>query len=391
MDQRDARRATYFIMAVFFVQPMAFGAWLALIPHVKGELGLTKSELALALLGLPIALIIALQFAGRAVGQLGLRRLMQIAFLVQGFAAIPPLYAGSQAWLFVALLGFGFMVAFLEVGMNVYAGRLEIAADRLVMNRCHGFWALGLMTGSFLVVLSADVLSPIGVMAVISFSSALLGAFLSLRLPKIGGTDGEGALPRRRLSALPAALPLIGAFMFLNTLTEGAMADWAAVYVSERAPELAAEAGIGVTIFSGFMAAGRFMGDALKSWFGPVWLARGSATLALIGIACLVLPLPIGFAYVGFAFVGVGVAAGYPLGVSAVASLGETYQAANVAIMSTSALMGFLVGPPLIGFLADAIGLQSALAVLAPGLVVCLYLARWLRPKPMQPSTEKLA
>ena len=93
---------------------------------------------------------------------------------------------------------------------------------------------------------------------------------------------------------------------------------------------------------------------------------------------CTLPPLPIAFAYAGFAMVGLGVAAGYPLGVSAVSALDETYQPANVAIMSTSALAGFLVGPPLIGFLGDAIGLQSALAVLGLKAMFGGAIASWL-------------
>ena len=380
MEPRDARFGVLLTMAIFFLQPLALGAWLALIPHVKAELALTKSELAVALIGMPVALLVALQFSGAAVGRLGLRRLMQVAFCAQAVAAVPPLLAGSQSWLFAALFGFGFVAAFLEVGMNVYAGRIEIAAGRLVMNRCHGFWALGLMTGSFLVVVIGGTLAPVPALATISVLSCALGVFAARHLPKVGGSDGEGRLPRRRPGALPRALPLIGAFMFLITMTEGAMADWSAIYLSERTPDLAIGAGIGVTIFSGFMAAGRFTGDALKAVLGATRLARGSALVAALGIGLLVLPLPIGFAYVGFALVGLGVAAGYPLGVSAVAALDDRYQAANVAIMSTSALTGFLVGPPLIGFLADAVGLQTALAVLLPGLLLCLLLAAWLRP-----------
>jgi MFS family permease len=219
-------------------------------------------------------------------------------------------------------------------------------------------------------------------MAGISVLSTALGLIAAGALPRVRAGDEPRALPRRRFAELPPALFLIGAFMFSITLTEGAMADWAAVYLSERMASAVTEAGIAVSIFSGFMAAGRFMGDALKRRLGAVLLARGSAALALVGLMCLVLPLPLSFAYVGFALVGLGVASGYPLGVSAIAALDDTYEAANVALMSTCALTGFLVGPPVIGFLAEAFGLRVGLAALIPGLLVCTVLAAWLRPRP---------
>ena len=391
MEPREGRRAVFLTMAIFFLQPLGFGVWLALIPHVKDTLGLSKSELAVALLGLPLALLVTLQVAGRVVGWLGLRRMMAYAFAAQGAAAILPLLAVSQETLFLALAGFGFAAAFLEVGLNAYAGRLEPAVGRLVMNRCHGFWALGLMAGSLLVVGFAEIASPLALISIVSLLSCAAGASISHRLPRAGATDGEGWLVRRPLRDLPRALLFIGAFMFLMTLIEGAMGDWAAVYLAERVPGMAAQAGIAVSIFSAFLAAGRFAGDALESRFGPIGLARGSALVGLLGVGCLVLPLPIAFAYLGFAMVGLGVAAGYPLGVSAVSALDEAYQPANVAIMSTSALAGFLIGPPLIGFLGDAIGLQSALAVLAPAMAACLWLSNWLAPGEAAPAKSEAA
>ena len=380
MNRDEVRAATFLIMLLFFLQPMAIGSWLALIPHVKATIGLSKFELAIALLGMPSALLIALQLAGRIVSRIGVRRLFLFAFPLQGIASLLPIIAPSQAWLFVGLAAFGGAVAFMEVALNVYAGRMEKAAGRLIMNSCHGFWALGLMTGSAIATGIAPIATALGAMALIAFVSALVGILVALRLPKVGEVTSTQNLPRRRLSDLPPALLAIGLFMLTVTLAEGAMADWSAVYLSERLSAELTEAGIAVTIFSGFMAVARFSGDALKRRFGAVNLARGSVATAIAGLLLLVLPLPIAAAYIGFAFVGVGVASGYPLGVSAVAALDDVYEAGNVALMSTFALTGFLIGPPLIGFLGEAFGLRVGFAVLVPALLLCLYFADWLRP-----------
>jgi MFS family permease len=380
MDARAINRSVMLSMALFFLQPMIIGAWLALIPYVKTTLGLSKAELALALLGMPSALLITLQFVGRIIGAFGLRRLFLYAFPAQGLAAFLPLFAGGQGTLFLSLAVFGVAVAFMEVALNVYAGRVEKAVGAHIMNRCHGFWAMGLMGGSLLATSVATMATPIAAMLLVSAVSTAAGLVAARRLPKVGEAEATRNLPRRALRNLPNALLPIGAFMFAVTLTEGAMGDWAAVYLSERLASAVTEAGIAVTIFSGFMAAGRFSGDALKRRFGAVALARGSALFAIAGLLCLVLPLPLGFAFAGFALVGLGVAAGYPLGVSAVAALDDTYEAANVALMSTCALTGFLIRPPLIGFLSEAFGLRVGFAALIPGLLLCAGLAAWLRP-----------
>lgn len=380
MESNSLRRGVLLIMALFCLQPMVIGAWLALIPYVKADLDLTKLELAVALLGAPSALIVALQFAGKAVSRFGLRRLMMGVFPIQCASGFLPLIAVDQVTLFLGLAVFGATLAFMEVGMNVYAGRVEKVAAKHIMNRCHGFWALGLMIGSFVTAQGAGALGPIGIMAVVGIASGGIGVIAARALPRVGADGGETTNKRRKLNMLPGALLPVGLFMLLTTLTEGAMADWSALYLSERQSVDLTSAGIAVTIFSGFMAAGRFSGDWIKTRVGALVLARGSVVFSVVGLICLVAPLPIAFAFIGFACVGVGVAAGYPLGVSAVAALDDEHEAANVAIMSTFALTGFLIGPPVIGFLADAYGLRFGFAAMIPGLILCLYLAKWLNP-----------
>ena len=179
--------------------------------------------------------------------------------------------------------------------------------------------------------------------------------------------------------------------MFLVTLTEGVMADWSAVYLAERLGDPTANAGIAVTVFSGFMAGGRFLGDFLKRKLGGVTLARVTTGSAILGLFLIVLPLPLWLLMPGFAAVGFGISAAYPLGVSAIAALDDRYESANIAIMATVALGGFLVGPPLIGFVSEALSLRAALACLLPGLVVAFVLTRWLDHRPEAESVASAA
>ena len=380
MDQATTRKGVLLIMTLFFLQPVAIGCWLALIPYMKDTLGLSKAELSVALLGSPIALLIALQVAGKAVGTLGVRKLFLCAFPFQAVASVLPIIAFNQLTLFLGLAVFGASIALMEVALNVYAGRIEKKAARLIMNRCHGFWALGLMCGSIVISVMTGMLSPLGAMMFGSFISAAFGFYLALGLPKVGEEESKRAPKRRKFSELPRSLFLIAIFMFAITLTEGAMADWAAIYLSERMQTSLTDAGIAVTVFSGFLAAGRFAGDWIKYRFGALAHARGSIATTVVGLLFLIFPLPLPFVFFGFALIGLGVASGYPLGVSAVAALDDIYEAGNVALMSTAALMGFLFGPPLIGFLSEAFGLRVGFMVLIPGLVAAFAVAWVLQP-----------
>jgi len=376
MDKSTASRAKFLIMAVFLLQPLALGGWLALIPVAKTDLGLTKATLAIALMGVPLALVPGLQIAGRVISKFGPRRIATVFFPLQAMAFVLPLLAWSGVSLFVALFVVGLMMAFIEVAMNAYAGRLEKQAGALIMNRCHGFWALGLTLGSATVAfVDSAILAQIGLAAV----SAVFGVTVSRVLPRLPGDEAQSAAPRRRLSELPKALLMIASFMFVVTLTEGIMADWAAVYLSEQLNDPTARAGIAVTIFSAFMAGGRFLGDVVKARLGAVRHAKVTVGCAVLGLVILVLPLPVWLAYPGFALVGFGVSAAYPLGVSSIAALDDQYEAPNIAIAATVAMGGFMVGPPLIGFLSEAFSLSVAFGVLIPALLVAMALSRWLR------------
>ncbi len=373
------QHAILLTMIVFALQPLALGAWLALIPQIKAALGLSKAELAFALLGQPIAIIPSLQLASRAIARFGPRRILAIGFVLQPLAYLLPINATGQGSLFFALMIVGVVSAFMQVCLNVYAGRLEKQMRVTVMSRCHGFWALGLMAGSILVVW----LAGIGVVAsvlIIALPSAVLGAVVAMRLPKLAGEDGGVVfVVRRKITELPRTLIYVSLFVLAIAMAEGAMSDWAAIYLAERLPQGATHAGIAVSIFAGFLALGRLVGDGLKLRLGAAGLAQATVGLAIAGLGLLVLPLPLGFAYIGFACMGLGLSVGFPLGVSAVAALDDSYEASNIAIMSSIALCGFLIGPPLIGLISDSLSLRFGLAVLLPGLFGALWLSLALK------------
>ncbi|MEY1557375.1 sugar MFS transporter [Yoonia sp. R2331] len=388
MTLSATRRTILLTMAVFALHPLSFGAWLALIPEVKAILNLNKAELALALLGMPVAVIPTLQLASRIIPRVGPRRLLMVGFAAQPGVAILPFIADGQRGLFVALLAVGFVMAFMQVALNVYAGRLEKQLGVTIMSRCHGLWALGLMTGSFCVTFFvANGLITAELM--IAVPSAVAGIIVARAMtPLRGANDGGLPPPRRKLHQMPAALFAISIFALAVAMTEGAMSDWAAIYMAERLPPGATTAGLAVTAYAACLAAGRLLGDAAKRWLGAVGLARVTLCLAILGLLILQLPLPIGFAYAAFGLIGLGVSVGFPLGVSAAAALDDVHEGANIAIMSSVAICGFLFGPPLIGFLAEAFTLGVGLLALLPGLIAGLWLCGALAPAESTDSTK---
>ena len=137
-------------MGIFFIQPFVLGVWLALIPEVQSGLNLDASQLALALMGTPAGMLTTLPFAGKVVNTLGIRKILYIGFPVYFFTITLTGLADGLYILFLVLFLAGVCGSLLTVSLNVHAGRVEKHTRRVIMNRCHGFWSLGIMAGSFL-------------------------------------------------------------------------------------------------------------------------------------------------------------------------------------------------------------------------------------------------
>lgn len=363
------------IMSAFFLQPIAFGSWLPQIPGVQERLSLGPAELAFALLGLPVGILITLPFAGRLVARIGGRNTLLWGFPLF-LALVPwPVVAPDIVSLFFLLLLLGIGLSTIELGLNVEADIIEKRGTTSIMNRCHGFWSLGIMTGSLLGAAFLSVhLAPF--VAIVSLAVLLMPiAFLVCRaLPhvEVPAVEGEGRSSWRLPS--PAILG-ISLFVFGITMTEGAVADWSAVYLKDVFNTTGMATGMGYVVFAMLVSVGRFLGDAAKSRLGPVVLARVCLSSSLLGLSLVVTAPVTALVYLGLALVGFGVSVGFPLAVTASADLGDRPAAENVAILSFIALLGFLVGPPLIGLVAELTGLRGGLAMLLPPLVVSMLLA----------------
>ncbi|KKB13212.1 membrane protein [Devosia geojensis] len=387
MASSTARRL---VMLVFFLQPLAFGSWLARIPDVQAALGLGPAGLAVALIGLPVGTLATLPFAGPLVGRIGARNAIISGFVYYGVAVSIPAFTTDAAWLFAALVLTGSALSFLELGLNVKADRVEKATGRLLMNTAHGCWSLGMMAGSLIGAgLALSGMEARWAILMVALVTLPVGVGVGIALPRYpaeAAPAGEGS--RRSAWSLPGwSLLGICLFVFGITITEGAMADWAAVFLRDVFA-VQGSAGIGYTVFALLVAAGRFGGDMLKARFGAVRLARVCAGLALLGIAVLYLSPSVPVALVGFGIVGLGASVGFPLAVTAAASLTDRAASANVAVLSFIALLGFLVGPPVIGFVAEALDMRAGLAALVPVLVTSFILAGRLEPAPAVPEPK---
>ena len=374
-------------MLVFFLQPVAFGSWLPRIPEVQQALGLGPAGLAFALLGLPCGTLLTLPFAGPLVAKIGPRMAILSGFVLYSLAASLPAFAGNPAMLFVALGLAGSTISFVELGLNVQADAVEKATGSDIMTTSHGFWSVGIMVGSLI----GSGLAALGIEArwaimLVAFVVLPVALVASTALPAFSpeAPDNEN---QRSAWALPSwALLGICCFVFGITMTEGAMADWSAIFLRDALGAESGMVGLGYSVFAMMVAAGRFGGDTLKKRFGAVNTARICGTLAVAGAAILLVAPSTPIALFGFAIIGLGVSVGFPLAVTAAASLTDRSASANVAVLSFVALLGFLVGPPVIGFVAEQFDMRLGIACLVPVLLVSLLLTGRLATRPAKPA-----
>jgi fucose permease len=274
---------------------------------------------------------------------------------------------------------FGGSSSALDVAMNAEASELERLEGRPMMSAFHGMFSLGGMAGAALgsALLHAGVAPGVHVVAVALGSALALGWAGTCMLPHLRAELGQ----RREKFLLPrGALLLLGAMGALGFVVEGSVYDWSVLYLYKEVGSPQNVAALAYASFSAAMAATRFGGDWLRARFSGAWLLRTSALLATLAMALVLLTANPWVALVGFALVGVGLANVVPVLFSAAAQVPGVSAAQGIASVASLGYMGFMAGPPVIGFVAHASSLTAALwMVVGLGALLALGVPRAMR------------
>ena len=362
----------------FVAHGVVFGTWVSRIPAVKGELELGDARLGIALFAAALGTLVALPVAGITVARVGSRP--GTAWGVPVFALILPFLAlaPNLPALVVTLFLFGAAAAMLDVAMNAHSLAVEGTYGRPILSSFHAGWSFGGLLGAAVGALAAAAdVEPFWHFLVVAVVVGVPGAFLErLLLPaEVDRPEAPPAFvrPPRRLLAL-AVLAFCGLF------AEGAAADWGAVYLNESVGSGAGVAALAFACFSVAMAFTRLAGDAATVRFGPVTVTRGGGFVAALGLGGAIALASVPATLVGFLLMGVGLATVVPIAFRAAGSVPGIPAGIGIAGITTVGYAGFLVGPPLIGFVAEVTSLRAALLVVV-GLLLCLAaLAQSTRP-----------
>jgi MFS family permease len=350
------------VTAVFALNGALFASIFSRLPAIQERAGIGDGALGLALLCAMLGLLVSQVGAGALVARVGSGHLVLVGIVGYAAGLVPVSLSQSFVALAASFAFTGLANGVLDVSMNVHGLTVERGLQRPILSSLHAAFSFGALGGAAVGGIVAG--AGVGVVPHL-WTAAAIGAGMGLvaarfLLPPVADAAPEGPLLARPSRALAA----IGIFAFCALLSEGAVNDWAAIYLDDDLGSGEGLAAGGLAAFSLTMGVGRLAGDRLTEALGPVRLARSGAGLAALGMATALAGDAPAMAIAGFAAMGLGLAPLFPLALRAAATRTGTPGPA-VAAVSALGYCGFLAGPTSVGGLSELAGLRTALLLVA--------------------------
>ena len=361
---RSAANAT---RIAFIANGLAFASWAPIIPFAKANTGVDEAALGLLLLCLGIGSVISMPITGWLCARHGTRPMILISALIMA-CALPFLAYLVEYWaLAITLLIFGAAIGTLDVAMNIHAAEVEKRSGRALMSGFHGMFSVGAICGAgFVTLMISYGVAPL--IATLCVTGSVIIAILWVQSHYLI-TKSDAPEPFRPPSGIVKWLALLAGIAFL---IEGAIMDWGALLMIERAVFFMEQAALGYIAFSITMVIGRLSGDYVVPRIGRRAILLGGGTLVVLGlIAITTLPSPT-LNLIGFAVIGLGAANLVPVVFSAAGQQSDMDPNMAVASVTFVGYAGILLGPAIIGFGAQYTSLPLAMASLA--LLGAVYL-----------------
>jgi len=376
------RRARVAVALFFFVSGFGFATWASRIPAIQHRLGLDEAQLGAVLLALPAGLMMTLPVTGHLLQRFSSRQVMMAGAVLYNLA-LGLLGFAAHTWQLAALLFcFGCSRNLLNLSVNAQSVGVQTLYPRSIIATFHGIWSVAgfAAAGVATLLIKNNVPTTYHFVAVSVVLSGLALAFFpgTLALPP--------APPAKRsfFSWPEKAVLKFGLIAFASMACEGTLYDWAGVYFTQAVHAPKALAPVGFTLYMVAMTTGRFLGDWLVRRFGTKPILRSSGLLMSAGLLLAAAFPTVPLAGLGFVLAGLGVSCVVPLVFGLVGRASPLSAGAAIASVSTVSYFGFLMVPPLVGFIAKAASLRWSFAAVAllGGLVV------WLVPKLQEESAD---
>jgi MFS family permease len=353
------------ICIFFFVQGLTFSSWASRIPDIKNKLGLTDAALGSILFALPVGQLATMALPAYLINKFGSRQVLAISAVLYPTSLLLLGWAYTPLLLVVALVVYGICGNLCNISVNTQAVGIEALYRRSIIASFHGVWSLAGFTGGVVgSLMVANHTTPMQhFVIIICLTLPLTLAARSFTMPRdVARKEGT----KTRLFAKPdRAILLLGGIAFASMICEGTMFDWSGVYFEKvvQAPDNLSR--VGFVAFMSTMAGGRFAADYLITRFGVQRMLQFSGITILSGLLLAVALPNIVAATVGFLLVGIGVSSVVPMCYSLAGR--SLIMAPGIAIAAVSSIgfLGFLIGPPFIGFISEGFGMRTAFSLIA--------------------------
>lgn len=349
----------------YFIQGLTFASWASRIPDIKNSLQLSEAALGGVLLTLPIGQIIGIFLSGFLVNRFGSKNVLTVSSVLYPASLILLGLAETPLHLVGVLALFGLFSNLYNIAINTQAVAVEGLYGRSIMAGFHGLWSLAGFAGGIIgALMIARGFSPLIHFCIIFFINMLL---LSLAqrslLPR--DTRSKETTKTSIFSKPDKSILILGSIAFACMICEGTMFDWSGVYFEKVIAAPGSLSRLGFVAFMCAMAMGRFAADYLITRFGVEIMLKGSGIAILSGILFAVALPQVFPATIGLLIAGLGVSSVVPLTYSLAGKSKNISPSVALATVSSVGFLGFLIGPPVIGFLAEIYGLRIAFAIVA--------------------------
>lgn len=363
--------AQWAISGIFLACGMVYATLAIHIPHLRDTLHLDKKQVGVALLAVGVGSFLTMWLTGRWTARYGSDKVTGFAALLAVLSLLPPFFMPSYLALLAALLLLGTINGILDIAMNAQAVTVEKALGKPVMSRLHASYSLGNVLGAGVGTLL------VGRVPTMWHVLGVIGALLLLSLwARARLIADPTSAPEDKPQQAPLSLGtlLLGLLCLLGMFAEGANYDWATLYFRDELGVGGGMAGLGYTAFVAAMTLGRIFGDNWRERWGSLRIVQGGALLTALGLGLALLGHQPVLAALGFVASGLGLSNVVPVMYSAA---GHALGGAGIALIATIGYMGFLLGAPLIGFVAELTSLRLALGLaLLAALLVSVLAAR---------------
>ena len=362
----------------FFGMGFCFATWASRIPDIKSMLQLSEAELGTLLFALPVGQLIGMPFSGKIVTKYGSRSISILGILVYAFFLVILGLATVKWELAIGLFLFGFFGNFCNIAVNTQGVYTQQLFEKPIIGSFHGSWSLAGFCGALLSFLMLALeMSPVKHFLVAFVLIVLIVVFNYKFLIKVKVKQDEEQARYSFIKNPESTLIWLGIICFCCMASEGIMFDWSGVYFKEIIKAPGALAVLGYTTFMVSMASGRFLSDFLVDKYGVKKVLMASGIIISAGLYSAILfpyliPCTIAFMVVGF-----GVSNVVPIIFNVAGNNQKVPTGIALTIVSSISFIGFLIGPPLIGFIAELTSLKYSFAIIGIfGIFITVLVSR---------------